>query len=103
MEGGKAYWGRSIVDHEVARGLFHMRESMRQHSKGAAVLMNVSSTDVHDRNAETGDTTSECACPRCKGLAYRVPRRLVGWLMSPLCMGQPLPFDGLRQGTKLCA
>ncbi|NDP47920.1 MAG: hypothetical protein GZ085_05915 [Sulfuriferula multivorans] len=82
MEEGKAYWGHFTADHEVARALFLMRESMRQHSKGAAVLMKASSTGVDDRNAETGNTASGCTCPRCKGSAYRVPRRWVDWLMS---------------------
>ena len=82
VTGGKTYWGRSTTDHEVARELFLLRESMRQQGKEAAVLMNASSTSADDCIAETGDTASESACPRCMGSAYRVPRRLVDWLMS---------------------
>lgn len=84
---GKAYWGHSIADHKVAREFFLLRESMRQRCKGAAERMNVTSATVCERdaetgNTETGDTVSAGACPRCKGSAYRVPRRSVDWLMS---------------------
>ena len=82
MEEGKAYWGHSTADHEVAHEFFLLRESMRQRGKEAAERMNESPTPVRDRNAETSNTASACACPRCQGSAYRVPRRLVDWLMS---------------------
>lgn len=81
-EEGKAYWGHATADHEVAREFFLLRESMRQRRNGAVEIMNASSKSVCDRAAESGNTASGCACPRCKGAAYRVPRRLVDWLMS---------------------
>jgi len=84
MEGGKVYWPHSTANHKVARELFLLRESMRQRCKGAAERMNATSAAVrdHGHDAETGDTVSAGACPRCKGSAYRVPRRLVDRVMS---------------------
>lgn len=82
MEEGKVNWGHATADHEVARELFRLRESKRQRYRGAAERMKASSAAVCDRYAETGNTASASACPRCKGSAYRVPRRLVDWLMS---------------------
>lgn len=78
----KAYWGHSAADHDVAREFFLLRESMRQRCKGAVEIMNASSRPVRDRAVEAGSFPSGCACPRCNGAAYRVPRRLVDWLVS---------------------
>ncbi len=82
MEEGKVYWGHTLADHEVARELFVLRASKRQRCRETAERMKTASAAVRDRDAETGNTASVSACPRCKGSAYRVPRRLVDWLMS---------------------
>lgn len=81
-EDGKAYWGHAAADHKVAREFFLLRESMRQRCKGAVEIKSASSGPVDALAVEAGNTASGCACPRCMGAAYRVPRRLVDCLMS---------------------
>lgn len=78
----QAYGGHAATNHKVARELFLLRETMRQRCKGSVEIMNAASGSVCDRAVEAGFCSSGSACPRCNGAAYRIPRRLVDWLMS---------------------
>jgi len=71
-----------VWHHDARRDLFTQRESLRQRHRGAIETMNAASTvdKVHPDDADY--SAQKCACPRCSGRVYRIPRRVVDLLSS---------------------